>query len=138
MKAKVFTALSILALATTANALPNKPAKCPGVGSLIIGGLSRQSVEKAADGLWAVGLRKNKYDTKDTWTFVVGRIIASDANDAYTKAAGSLNSLSLIQGPIYVAQTGKWTCYFNTAPGYLAVTVSPSIDGLMSKLTKTA
>lgn len=130
MKAKFFTALAILAAATTANALPGKPAKCPAVNSLIIGGVSRQVVEKGSDGFWAAGIRKNKYDTKETWTFVIGRILASDANDAYTKAAGSLNSLSFIQGPVYVAQTGKWTCYYNTAPGYLGVTVSPSIDGM--------
>jgi len=120
-------AIVTLTMTTTVYAAPVPPEKCPGVGSINAAGLNPNAVERDASGLWAVAMMKNKYDTKDFWTFVVGNIMASDASDAYRKATASLTSLNFINGPYPVPQIHRWACAYSTAAGYPARAVTPTL-----------
>jgi hypothetical protein len=130
MKTKLLVAASILAFATAAQALPPKPAKCPGAAAINSVGLSKDVVAQDKDGLWVVGVMKNKYDTKDAWTFVVGRIDAKDAKDAFKKASATLPTLKFQQGPIAIQQLNKWGCAYSTDAGYVAISVTPQLQGM--------
>ncbi|HTM62990.1 MAG TPA: hypothetical protein VL360_00660 [Gammaproteobacteria bacterium] len=124
---QLFTTISILTMTVTAYATPVSPGKCPGVGSIHAAGLNPNAVERDANGLWAVAMMKNKYDTNALWTFVVGNIMASDAADAYRKATASLTSLNFEKGPYPVPQIGRWACAYSTAAGYPSRAVTPAL-----------
>ena|SRR3990167_4594069 len=131
MKSKLLlVATSLLAFSTAVHAFPTKPAKCPSVASIAAVGLNKNVVEQDKDGLWVVGMMKHNYDTRDTWTFVVGKINAKNKNDAFQKASASLAGLSFAQGPVAVERINRWACGYNSAAGYAAVSVSPHLDGI--------
>ena len=130
MKTKLILAATLLAFSTLAQAMPVKPAKCPSPASLAANGLNRNTVALDRDGLWAVGMMKNKYDTRDPWTFVIGRIRANNADDAFQKATANLSSLSFQVGPIAVERINRWGCGYNTAAGYTASAFTPNLEGI--------
>lgn len=129
MKIKLLIAATALAFTSNAFALPPKPAKCPGVEAIRAGGLSKEIVEQDRDGTWLVALIKSNYDTKDSWSFVVGKIQAKDRADAFKKASASLASLTFRQGPIPVTQIKRWACMYATDQNYVAVSVTPDLTG---------
>lgn len=129
MKSKLLLAASILA-ATSALAYPPKPAKCPDAATIAAGGLSKSVIAKDQNGQWVVGMMKSKYDTKDNWTFVVGRISATGPEDAYDKATAALHSLKYQQGPVAMQQISKWGCTYSNNANYAAIAVTPSLEGV--------
>lgn len=138
MKRKLVLAASILALSTTALAFPPKPAMCPGAASLAAAGLDSRVISRGPDGLWAVGMLKNKYDTTVFWTFIIARISANDAVDAFNRAAANLKTLTFQQGPVANQRLNKWECFYSTASGYAAIAVNPSLEGAaISTLTNS-
>lgn len=130
MKVKFLIAATILAFSAAAQAMPAKPAKCPGVPALKSIGLSKDVVIRdKTDKTWAVGRMKHKFDTRDDWTFVVGKIEADNTKEAYKKAASALKTLRFQQGPIAVQRYNRWACTYSNDRAYPAVAMTPSIEG---------
>ena len=129
MKLKLFTSVlaSALLAATTAYASPAKPAVCPEASAIKAGGV--ELAQKAQDGTWVAAVISNKYSTKDSWTFVIGKIKATDEDDATTKALAAMKSLKFTQGPFPVKVQGYegWACAFTDNKNYPAVTVTPAL-----------
>lgn len=103
------TSISMLA-ASVALALPPEPQKCPGVASLIAGGVSRTVIQM--DNRWFAGRRHQLYDTTNLWTFVVGNIDVTTAKDAYNQAAEALPTILFRMGPF--SASDHWVCLYNT------------------------
>lgn len=129
MSIKLLVAATALALVSSAYALPPKPVKCPSEDAIRAGGLSKEVVEQDKDGTWLVALIKSKYDTKDSWSFVVGKIPATDRAEAYRKAVASLATVTFKQGPLPVTQIKRWACMYGTSQNYIAVAVTPDLTG---------
>lgn len=129
MKTKLLLAASILTLSTVTLAFPPKPAMCPGAASLAAAGLDSRIIARGPDGLWAVGMLKNKYDTNVTWTFIIARISANDAVDAFNRATANLKTLTFQQGPVANQRLNKWECFYSTASGYAGIAANPSLEG---------
>lgn len=127
MKKSVVTALfiSLTGPAFAANPkLPPIPQKCPGVASLIAGGVSRTVIQM--DNRWFAGRRHLNYDTTNIWTFIVGNIPVTNAKDAYNVAAASLPTIEFRMGPF--TSSDHWVCLYNTALNNLpAVTITDPI-----------
>lgn len=127
---KKYLIASLLPLAlfltnATFAALTPEPQVCPSEAAIKAVGVSRNTVQDD-DGLWLTGRRNQKYGTQDSWTFVIGKIPASTASEAYDKAAVAMPSLSFQFGPLN-GPLGKWVCYYSTAQGYTAVAANPPI-----------
>lgn len=113
--------------------LPPEPAKCPGTSTIASVGI--ENVEQDhQDGTWGGGVAGNNYDTTDRWTFAVIGITANDASDARVKAVASLKSLQFKHGPIAFEDFDIWACFYKTAQGYNAVTVTPALGLSPSKI----
>ncbi len=116
--------LSLLSAAALATTLPPIPQKCPGIAALKDGGVSRIVIQM--DNRWFAGRRHLMYDTTDMWTFVIGNIDVTNANDAYAKAAISLPSIAFRMGPFEASD--HWVCLYNTADNNLpAITITNPI-----------
>jgi hypothetical protein len=126
MKLKLIASIVSTALLTVsaAHAMPAKPDKCPGANSLQ--SISFEAVEQDNDGTWAAGVMGNNYDTKDRWTFVIGKIQANSESDAKAKAVEAAKSLKFRQGPLPIEQYGVWACVYSNAKNYPAITVTPA------------
>ena len=133
MKVKILTSIIATTLLTlsTAHALPPKPDKCPSVSALQSIALER--AEKDNDGKWGAGVMRNNYDTKDSWTFVVGDIQADDESDAMNKARDAMTSLHFSEGP--KPMFDMWFCMYKNDKNYVSVAVNPPLDG-MRAITK--
>lgn len=122
----IATSLSLALIASTsALAMPPKPAKCPGVSALQTTKFELAQQDK--DGTWVAGSLHNNYDTTDAWTFVMGKINATDETDAVTKAEAALSTLTFQTGPVAIEQYGLWACGYYTGEGYPAVSVTPAL-----------
>jgi hypothetical protein len=86
--------------------------------------------QNRGDGSWAVGLMQNKYDTNDSWTFIIGRIGARNKNEAFEKAKAALASLTFNQGPVLATQINRWECGYSNSAGFIAITVTPDLKGI--------
>ena len=127
MKVKLLASIvttAVLAV-SSANAMPPKPAKCPGATALQ--SVSLQLAERDNDGLWVVGVMSNVYDTKDKWTFVLAKIPAASDKDAKTHAAEAMKTLKFAQGPIPVEQYGVWACAYSNAKNFPGISVTPAL-----------
>lgn len=102
-----------------------EPPRCPNVIGIHAVGVS-QTVAELIDGFWIAGRRNQKYDTTTNWTFLMTNIPATSATEAYVKASSSLPSLRFDIGPL-MGPIGKWICYYHTAEGYRAMTITPPI-----------
>lgn len=114
----------------------SKPEKCPSAAAIQAVGLNKAWVQKDKEsGSWLAFRLDELYDTNDHWTFAVGKIPASDADDAFLKATEGLKSLKQILGPIPYVQ-GKWMCGYFTQENYVAVAVTPAVgyDSLQAYL----
>ena len=134
---RLIIAASILALSAAAHALPSKPAKCPSVDSIRAVGLSTDAVEQDRnDGTWAVGFWRSKYDTVDSWSFIIGKIPARNNIEAYEKAKAALASISFKSGPVAAAQINRWMCGYNNNANFVAVSVTPDLrSGKLNSVT---
>ena len=103
---------------------PPQPQKCPGVAAIQGIGVSRTVLQSS--NLWFTGRRHQLYDTSDAWTFVLGNIVATSANDAFNKATAGLATLSNPLGPI-VGPLSKWLCVYTTYEGYTGVAITSPI-----------
>lgn len=103
---------------------PPQPQKCPSASAIQAVGVSRTVIETS--NLWFTGRRHQNYDTTDAWTFVLGNIVATGANDAYNKAVVGLTSLSFPTGPM-VGPLSKWLCLYTTLEGYTGVAITTPI-----------
>lgn len=127
MNRKILIAsLSLLALIGTAVSagpvpVPLKPEKCPCVCAIKAAGVTM--VEQLHDGTWVAGQDKNKFDTKEEWTFGIGFFEAKDRNEALSKANEALKTLRLVAGP--TAYNGKWACTYDNAQGNHAGAITP-------------
>jgi hypothetical protein len=106
-------------------AMPPQPAVCPSVTTIGGVGVSRTTVQ--INRLWFAGRRSNTYATGNKWTFVMGNIPASTANDAYLKATANLPSLFIEAGPFYESEIDRWVCIYGTATGMPAVAMNPPL-----------
>lgn len=131
MKNGLLIAATILAISSTAIATPSKPAKCPSADAIRAAGLSMDAIEQnQSDGSWAVGLMQSRYDTNDSWTFIVGRIAARNKNEAFERAKAALASLSFNQGPVLATRINRWECGYSNSAGFIAITVTPDLKGV--------
>lgn len=129
MKTKLLLAAALFSLSSITLAFPPKPAMCPGAAALATIGLDSRVIARGPDGLWAVGMLKNKYDTSVNWTFIIARITANDATDAFNRATANLKTLTFIQGPTANQRLNKWECFYSTASGYAGIAANPSLEG---------
>lgn len=102
-----------------------EPQICPSVASIRAVGVSRV-VFQDNELFWVAGRRDQKYGTPNDWTFLIGRIVAANIDDAYQKATLGLNSLKLEIGPV-TGPVGKWVCFYSTSQGYPAAAINPNI-----------
>lgn len=132
---KINSMVSVIAatlLSTSlAYAMPPKPAMCPDASALQ--GVSLDVVQRDKDGTWAGAVISNKYNTTDKWTFVIGKIPASDEGEARTKAADAMTSLKFDMGPVAVQQFNVWACLYSNAKNYPAITITPALGFKLGK-----
>lgn len=125
-KLLIATSVSLAFIAAQATlAMPPKPAKCPGVKALKTSEFDIAQQDK--DGTWVAGVIHNNYDTKDAWTFAIGKINATSQQDAMDKAEAGLKTLTFQTGPIAVEKYNLWACGYYTGEGYPAVAVTPAL-----------
>lgn len=130
---KVFTLTTLISLSVIASSAIfsyPKPEMCPSVAAL-------QSVKFEVASLysknntWAVGVLRNNYETKDTWTFFIDGFKAKDNDDAIAKGNAALTSLSFLGGPFHVEQPDfdMWYCDYNTILGEQTMAYTPAYQG---------
>lgn len=130
MKGKLLSALITVSLSNITLAAALQPNHCPGAVEIINVGLDRAVVDQDRRGTWAVGYRSAAYGTKQNWTFAIGRIQASNADEAYARAAGALPTIQFTGGPKYIPQMKRWMCQYSTAAGFEAAAVTPVIGNI--------
>jgi hypothetical protein len=124
-KQLLISASAILLMQTAQAAIPPQPEVCPPVAAVQAVGVSRNVVQDD-DGLWFTGRRNQMYTTKSHWTFLIGRIPAPNASQAYNKAAAALGTLTFVLGPFF-GPFGKWVCNYNTGANFPAVAINPPL-----------
>lgn len=122
--ASLASVVLLVAPIAEAQSIP-QPQMCPSAANIRAVGVSRNTIQDG-NGLWITGRRNQAYGTTNQWTFLLGNIPASNISDAYNKAAAALPSLILLVGPVKDT-LGRWSCVYNTAQGYMAVTITPPI-----------
>jgi hypothetical protein len=137
MKLNMFASaltIALFTISTSHAAMPPKPEKCP--GATTFQNVAFDAAQKDNQGNWVAGVMSNKYDTKDTWTFVVAKIKATSESDAIAKATASLKTVKFIYGPLPNEEYNIWGCVYSTAAGYPAVSVTPAMGIAAGKLVK--
>lgn len=124
MKMSFIVAASLLAFATTANAIPKKPEKCPGDFAIRHISLTKEDVRKPVGyDYWFVD-KQDRFDTKHNWNFLFAQVYADNQTDAYKKVKSVLKSAALVQGPFLSVQGNAWVCNYSTN-GYNIMTMTP-------------
>lgn len=116
-----------LSQATFADSAAKKPTQCPSVASIQAVGIKDHTQEVAeGSGIWYSSNISEKYDTQDSWTFLIGKIKADSEEEAYDKATKGLQSLQFYDGP-KKGPAGRWVCRYVSTEGYVAVAANPPI-----------
>lgn len=101
------------------------PERCPSVSAIQAVGVSRNVIQ-GNNLVWYAGRRNQQYGTNNSWTFILGSIVAPTANTAYNNAVAGLTTLAFQLGP-FKGPLDKWVCLYNTAQGYIGVTITTPI-----------
>lgn len=139
MKKYILAVLMSALFTQTALAIaPTRPDKCPGAVAIKNYGVSRNTIQLSQ--VWFAARRSFTYDTTNLWSFVMGNINATGANDAYNKATAALNTIFLQVGPFFDSTSERWVCLYGTLQGYPAITAFPpliaALDGNASVYLK--
>lgn len=128
MKNKLYPAI-LLIFTANAIAFPAKPDKCPIAAAIQAAGLNEEVIIQGPDGKWVTGMMQNRYDTHNSWSFIVGNITAANPQDAFNKAIASLSTLNFQQGPDISRRLRKWVCTYSNQTGYKTIAVTPDLNG---------
>jgi hypothetical protein len=127
MRIKLLAAAIFYAVSTYAHAfLLLPPKQCPTKAAIIAAGFNQKNMILEDDG-WAA-FTNFEFDNTH-WTFVVNRIDAQDASDAYNKAAASLASLTFQFGPFQIPiDSSRYACTYSTQAGFEAAAITGTYD----------
>ena len=114
---------SLLVLLLSSSIVNAMPKDCPNAVEIQAIGISTNVIK--INNAWFAGRRNQAYGTPDNWTFIIANIMATDALDAYKKAAKALQSLAFLAGPA-PGSSGKFVCAYNTVEGYSAFAMTPA------------
>ncbi len=115
-------------LCTTVLAFPPKPEKYPDAAVIAAAGLSKETAELGSDKLWTVSIMHVEYPgTNEAWTFIVSKIPAISAQDAYLKAIASLGSMTYAQGPVKIDDILRWAVIYRSKEQYAGMAITPAM-----------
>lgn len=125
MNYKVIITSVLLLLITPAINAQSSFKKCPDV-SVIQGAASNFTVKKYDENynVW-YAYQNNKFDTKDTWTFMIAEVHAKNEYEARKKFMVSLVGLRFVKGAN--GENGSVLCYYNAVDGLKATAETPPI-----------
>ena len=128
MKKYLIIATLLLTLCTSVLAFPPKPENYPDAAVIAAAGLTKETAQLGNDKLWTVSMMHVEYPgTNNAWTFIVSKIPAVSAQDAYLKAIASLGSMTYEQGPIKIEEILKWAVVYHSKEQYTGMAITPAM-----------
>lgn len=125
---KYFLASTLLLtffILSTSFALTNKPKKCPSETALKNSHFNFATPQGEKG--WVVADLQNKYDTDDSWTFLMFDIKGESEEEAIKIARNDVKNLTFSEGPIEYAQKDRWACIYQSTAGNYAASFTPLI-----------
>lgn len=118
----IFTSALLFIITPTINAQPLSN-KCPEV-TAVQNVASNFKVKKYDENynVW-FAYQNNKFNTKNTWTFMMTDVHANNEDDAHNKFMNALKGLRFVKGAD--GEDGSVSCYYNAADGLKPVAKTP-------------
>jgi len=121
------TALFLMLAQSTYAGTQAKPDKCPSVSALAAVGVSMTQQAPGYPTSWDGFELKNRFDTNDEWTFVIGEFKTEDQDEALLKANAAITRLAFSYGP-ELDNNRDWYCmYYGKGGKIFGLTVTPPI-----------